>query len=141
MRLRTFSSMRWTSVKSILGYTDGDWFYQCIFTLPTPPMRQNCHSDNFRDQLRAFPLPFGQSPSGLPVTQEFCLMLNGKVDPEQWTISWCVKLYNLRIYLSSCFVIFSFASFSFFFNSSLSIRFLRKERASSYTVKLWLKPT
>ena len=33
--------------KSTLGYTDGDWFYQCIFTLPTPPVKQNCHSDNF----------------------------------------------------------------------------------------------
>ena len=51
------------------------------------------------------------------------------------------KSYNLRIYLSSCFVILSFASFSFFFNSSLSFRFLRKERAYSYTVQLWLKPT
>ena len=51
------------------------------------------------------------------------------------------KLYNLRIYFSSCFVILSFASFSFFFNSSLSFRFLRKERAYSYTVQLWLKPT
>ena len=51
------------------------------------------------------------------------------------------KSYNLRIYFSSCFVILSFASFSFFFNSSLSFRFLRKERAHSYTVQLWLKPT
>ena len=36
-------------------------------------MQQNCHSDNFLDQLRAFPPPFGQSPSGLPITQDFCL--------------------------------------------------------------------
>ena len=39
----------------------------------TPPVQQNCHSDNFLDQLRAFPPPFGQSPSGLPITQDFCL--------------------------------------------------------------------
>ena len=36
-------------------------------------MQQNCHSDNFLDQLRAFLPPFGQSPSGLPITQDFCL--------------------------------------------------------------------
>ena len=75
--------------KSALGYTDGDWFYQCIFTLPTPPVKQNCHSDNF-----FFPPPFGQSPSGLPITQDFWLMLNGKVDREQWTISWYVRSIN-----------------------------------------------
>ena len=51
-------------------------------------MQQNCHSDNFLDQLRAFPPPFGQSPSGLPITQQ--LLLFGKVDPEQWAISWYV---------------------------------------------------
>ena len=45
----------------------------CIFTLPTPPLQQNCHSHNFLDQLRAFPPPFGQSPSVLPITQDFCL--------------------------------------------------------------------
>ena len=44
---------------------------------------QNCHSDSFLDQLRNSPPPFGQSPSGLPITQDFFLMLNGKVDPEQ----------------------------------------------------------
>ena len=44
-----------------------------MFTLPTPPVQQNCHSDNFLDQLRAFPPPFGQSPLGLPITQDFCL--------------------------------------------------------------------
>ena len=54
----------------------------------------NCHSDNFLEQLRAFPPPFGQSPSGLPITQDFWLMLNGKVDPEQWTISWYVRSIN-----------------------------------------------
>ena len=36
-------------------------------------MQQNCHSDNFLDQSRAFPPPFGQIPSGLPITQDFCL--------------------------------------------------------------------
>ena len=45
----------------------------------TPPVQQNCHSDNFLDQLRAFPPPFGQSPSGLPITQDFCLTLSGKL--------------------------------------------------------------
>ena len=55
------------------------------------PVQQNCYSNNFLDQLRAFPPPFGQSPSGLPITQDFCLMLNGKVDPEKWTISWYVS--------------------------------------------------
>ena len=44
---------------------------------------QNCHSDSFLDQLRNSPPPFGQSPSGLPITQDFFLMPNGKVDPEQ----------------------------------------------------------
>ena len=29
--------------------------------------------DDFLDQLRAFSPPFGQSPSGLPITQDFCL--------------------------------------------------------------------
>ena len=51
------------------------------------------------------------------------------------------KLHNLRIYLSSRSLILSSASFSFFFNSSLSFRFLRKERAYSYTVQLCFKPT
>ena len=36
-------------------------------------MQQNCHSDNFLDQLRAFLPPFGPSPSGLSITQDFCL--------------------------------------------------------------------
>ena len=48
-----------------------------------------------------------------------------------------IKSHNLRIYLSSR----SFATFSSFFNSSLSFRFLRKDRAYSYTVQLYFKPT
>ena len=55
------------------------------------PVQQNYYSDNFLDQLRASPPPFGQSPSGLPITKDFCLMLNEKVNPEQWTISWYVS--------------------------------------------------
>ena len=54
-----------------------------IFTTLSPsaaklllPVQQNCYSDNFLDQLRAFPPPFGQSPSGLPLLRTFvwCLM-------------------------------------------------------------------
>ena len=47
-----------------------------------------------------------------------------------------IKSYYLRIYLSSSSLIFSFASSSFFFISSLSVRFLKKERPYSYTVQL-----
>ena len=53
-------------VKSTLGCADGDWSYLCIFTLPTPPMQKNCHSDFFLDQWRVSPPSFGQSP---PITE------------------------------------------------------------------------
>ena len=52
-----------------------------------------------------------------------------------------IKSHDFRIYLSSRSLFLSFASFSVSFNSSLSFRFLRKERAYSYTVQLWLRPT
>ena len=71
-------------------------------------MQQNCHSDNFLDQLRAFPPPFGQSPSGLPITQDFFLMLNGKVDPEQWTISWYDECSNWRCFSAHMWICTSF---------------------------------
>ena len=36
-------------------------------------------------------------PSGLPITQDFYLMLHGKVDPKQWTISWYETIqYSLK---------------------------------------------
>ena len=69
LNLRTFGSMRLSRVKYTLGCADRDWAYWCIFTLPTPPMQKNCHSHYFLDGLRAFPPPFGQSPSGLPITE------------------------------------------------------------------------
>ena len=34
-------------------------------------MQQNCHSDNFLDQLRAFPPPFGQSPQDYQLLRNF----------------------------------------------------------------------
>ena len=94
-------------------------------------MQQNCHSYNFLDQLRGFPPPFGQSPSGLPITQDFCLMHNGKVDWEQWTISCtrCQLIQSIKAMLMGAWIYFLKSSFQINMLTLEELNILEKSRS------------
>ena len=55
-----------------------------VYTLPTPPVQQNCHSDNFSISYELFRLPSAKVPQDYQLLRIFVW----KVYPEQWAISW-----------------------------------------------------
>ena len=61
-------------VKSTLRYTDGDWFYKCMFTLPTPSVRKIVTPIIFSISYEISRLPSAKVPQDYQLLTFWCLI-------------------------------------------------------------------